>query len=218
MIEIPARIHILPARQAPVAVVVSRKPSKRFHVVRWNTATDQIETGSWFKGKLYPLRSDVSFDGTWMVYLAMSATGATWNGVCQVPWLKTIIDAPNTGTWYGGGYWASAQELRLNNWSPPNPTGSLPFKVSTYTPRAGEDEGVLYSRLERDGWQRSGPFGEMRQVPSKRFTMFECVGDAGWFNQFSKHGPILRAYYTGYFKYGRTFRFDLENYPDLLAR
>src|SRR4051794_17686203 len=56
-----ARIHILPAREAPVAIVIRRKPSKRFHVLRWHTDTGEIEPGSWFNGKLYPLRADISW-------------------------------------------------------------------------------------------------------------------------------------------------------------
>src|SRR4051812_45232560 len=102
-----ARIHILPAREAPVAIVIRRKPSKCFHVLRWHTDTGKIEPGSWFNGKLYSLRADISFDGAWMVYLALGSTGETWNGLCRPPWLKTVVDAPNTGAWFGGGYWAS---------------------------------------------------------------------------------------------------------------
>jgi hypothetical protein len=39
------------------------------------------------------MRCDVSFDGEFMVYLAMGASGKTWNGVCRLPWLTTVIDA-----------------------------------------------------------------------------------------------------------------------------
>jgi hypothetical protein len=59
----PARIHLLPAKGAACVVVIRRKPSKCFHVIRWNTRTDELEHGSWFHGKLYPKRCDVSFDG-----------------------------------------------------------------------------------------------------------------------------------------------------------
>jgi hypothetical protein len=51
-----ARLHILPARTAPFAIVIRRKPSKRFHVIGWHTAAGEIESGSWFNGKLFPLR------------------------------------------------------------------------------------------------------------------------------------------------------------------
>ena len=100
----PARIHLLPAKEAPYVVVVRRKPSHTFHVIRINTRSGGIEHGSWFRGKLYAMRSDVSFDGQWMVYLAKGAKGKDWNGVCQVPFLKTVLEGENLGTWYGGGY------------------------------------------------------------------------------------------------------------------
>jgi hypothetical protein len=58
----PARIHLLPAKAAPYVVVLRRKPTKWFHVLRWNTETDLIEHGSWFKGTLYSERADVSFE------------------------------------------------------------------------------------------------------------------------------------------------------------
>src|ERR1700710_2468830 len=112
----PARIHLLPAKGVPVVIVIRRKPSKVFHVIRWGTATDTLEYGSWFRGKLFPMRCDVSFDGQWMVYHAMGATGKTWNGVCRPPRLKTMLEAENQGTWFGGGYWTNARTLRLNAW------------------------------------------------------------------------------------------------------
>jgi len=39
------------------------------------------------------MRCDVSFDGKFMVYLAMGASSKTWNGICRLPWLTTVIDA-----------------------------------------------------------------------------------------------------------------------------
>ena len=91
-----ARLHILPAHKANKAVIIRRKPSKCFHVISWNTATDRIEHGSWFRGKLYPMRCDLSWDGEWMVYLAMGSNAQTWNGICEPPWLKTTVDVPNS--------------------------------------------------------------------------------------------------------------------------
>lgn len=211
----PPRLHILPAREAAVAVVFRRKPSKRFDVLLWDTKAGEVTVGSRFRGKLYPLRSDVSFDGKWLVYLALGSSGTTWNGVCQLPWLKTTLEAPNTGTWFGGGYWASRKELRLNNWVPAQPA-ALPFRTTTYTPAHGEDEGVLYARLERDGWRRNGPFGEMQEIKNRKKLMVECIDDPGWSHQFSRRHPVLTLRYLGYLTHGRTFRFELSGFPDLL--
>ena len=97
----PARIRLLPAREAPYVVIVRRKPTRQFHILRWNTETGEVEHGSWFEGRIYALRSDVSFDGQWMVYLALGANADTWNGVCRVPFLRTEMEGSNHGTWHG---------------------------------------------------------------------------------------------------------------------
>ena len=111
-----SRIHHIAARKAPTIAILQRKRSKLFHVIVIDTEALRITEGSWFHGKLYPMRCDVSFDGKSMVYLAMGASGKTWNGICRLPWLTTVIDAQNTGTWFGGGYFASGCLLRTNRW------------------------------------------------------------------------------------------------------
>ncbi|MDX2211870.1 MAG: hypothetical protein SFY66_01155, partial [Oculatellaceae cyanobacterium bins.114] len=102
----PARIHLIPAKASPYVLIIRRKPSKCFHLILWNTQIDTLEYGSWFHGKLYPKRCDISFDGQWMVYLAMGASGNTWNGVCRLPYLRTVAEGSAMGTWFGGGYWS----------------------------------------------------------------------------------------------------------------
>ena len=105
----PARIHLLPAAKAPVVIVVRRKPSKLFHIIRVDTVTGRAEQGAWFTGKLYPMRCDVSFDGEWLVYLAMGGRGNTWNGVSKLPRLTSSAPyhqktwAPLTASWSTGG-------------------------------------------------------------------------------------------------------------------
>lgn len=212
----PARIHLLPAKESPFVVVLRRKPSKCFHVIRWNTRTDQLDSGSWFEGKLYPKRCDVSFDGQWMIYLAMGASGETWNGVCRLPFLRTLAEGPNMGTWFGGGYWRSRGTLLLNGWKPTK--GSVPFKLGSMHPEfGGEDLGVLYPRWQRDGWRRRGSnYGTDRHVTRVAKYTVECIGDDGWEHRPSPKHPALIVRYVGYLEHGYTFRFALEGHPDLL--
>ena len=66
------------------------------------------------------MRSDVSFDGDWIVYLAMGANGDTWNAVSQLPRLTAEVDSANRGTWNGGGYWRTRDILCLNRWEASN--------------------------------------------------------------------------------------------------
>jgi len=209
-----ARLHLLPAKEAPYVVIVRRKPSKTFHIVRWNTKTDTFEHGSWFNGKLYPMRCDVSFDGHWMVYLAMGDDGNVWNGCCQVPYLKTYLEGDNIGTWNGGGYWKERKTLATNNWT--SSRGSVPFKTEAMSVSHGEDFGVLFPRMERDGWKRNGDnWGTGRKLDTKRYKI-AVDGDDGWTFRFSGGRPALKAFYRGYLEHGQTFEFELTEYPGIL--
>lgn len=211
-----ARIHLLPAKEAPYVVVLRRKPSKCYHVIRWNTQTDELNHGSWFRGRLYSNRCDVSFDGQWMVYLALGATGQPWNGVCRLPFLKCVAESPSLGTYFGGGFWRDRNTLLLNGWEPEK--GAIPFKMQSMNPRfGGEDLSVLYPRWERDGWRRRGTsFGVERVLKDTRKYAVECIGDDGWEHRPSPAHPALVVHYSGYLEHGYTFRYSLEECPGLL--
>ncbi len=210
----PARIRLLPAREAPYVVIVRRKPSGRFHIVRWNTETGEAEHGSWFKGRIYALRSDVSFDGQWMVYLAMGSNAQTWNGVCRLPFLKTELEGSNNGSWFGGGYWRDRDTLVLNGWK--EEKGNVPFKVHASKGWSPEDVELFYSKLERDGWTRAGGnFGTEQEVKSRRSYTVIRKGDDGWRSQPSQRHPVLHVRYVGYSN-GYRFRFALAGPSELL--
>ncbi len=216
-----SRLHLLAATAAPVIVILQRKRAKLVHVIKFNTKTHAIERGSWFRGKLYRFRCDVSFDGKFMVYLAMGQRGETWNGICQPPWLKTRFDAANTGSWNGGGFFAGQRLLKTNSWGEPSSTSveaSLPFKLAPFVSRyGGEDLGVIYERFERDGFVRSGDnWGtrEERRVAGK-YTV-DCHGDDGWRWGYSRRHPVLQVRYIGYLEHGYTFAFSLAEYPGLI--
>ena len=213
----PARIHLLPAAMAPIVVVIRRKPSKLFHIIRVDTVTGKYEQGTWFTGKLYPQRCDISFDGEWLVYLAMGASGKTWNGISQVPRLTCVAEGENLGTWNGGGYWRSREVLCLNRWAVP-PSAKLPFRTEQLTPlHGGEDLSVLYPRLERDGWRRRGDnWGRETEVRGTKKFMVACEGDDGWERQPSAKLPALVMRYAGFLEHGYTFRFRVPAQPDLL--
>jgi hypothetical protein len=68
-----ARLHILRAHGSSKAVIIRRKPSKCVHIISWDTDSDALEYGSWFSGRIYSERCDLSWDGHWMVYLAMGS-------------------------------------------------------------------------------------------------------------------------------------------------
>ena len=74
------------------------------------------------------MRCDVSFDGDWLVYLAMGAGGKTWNAVSRLPRLTAVAEAESIGTYFGGGYWRARDVLCLNHWVPAKPA-KLPFRT-----------------------------------------------------------------------------------------
>jgi hypothetical protein len=217
-----SRIHLLVARSAPTIVVLQRKRAKLFHVLVVNTRTRAVMHGSWFRGKLYPLRCDVSFDGQYMVYLALGSTANTWNGVCRLPWLTTLTEADNMGTWFGGGFFQSRRVLRTNGWGRqdflPLKQHRSPFTLEPFPSRyGGEDLGVLYERLERDGFRRLGPnWGTDQRLPARRLQVAR-LGDDGWSRQFSARHPELKVRYVGYLEHGYTFAFWFDEDPELLA-
>jgi hypothetical protein len=223
-VKLTARIHLLPAKEAPFVAILRRKPSKTYHIIRWNTETDKFEHGSWFTGHIYGLRSDVSFDGKWMVYLARGTKGITWNGVCLLPFLKTYLECETSGTWFGGGYWKDQKTLLTNGWereaqSQENPIkGAVPFRIQPMVLSATEDFGVGIPRMARDGWVRNGNnWGTDQKIRSPQY-MIARHGDDGWRWQYQNKGPVLEAFYRGYLEHGYIFEFRLREFPDLLDK
>jgi hypothetical protein len=136
-----SRIHLLAAKEAPVLVILQRKRAQLCHVSVVNTETLQVEHGSWFRGALYPLRSDVSFDGQHMVYMALGRNGRdSWSGVCCLPWLTTLFDENCYGRSSGGCFtgrdalqthwWGSTQRVAAK-------AAELPFIVTPIVPQEG---------------------------------------------------------------------------------
>ena len=60
-----AGLHLLRAHRANTVVILRRKPSKLCHLIKWNTETDEIEHGSWFRGQIDLRHCDLSWDGTY---------------------------------------------------------------------------------------------------------------------------------------------------------
>ena len=67
---VPARLHVILAREAPKAVVFRRGPSGQVCTLGWDLETDTFTMGQWLKGRIYEYRSDLSPDGELMIYFA----------------------------------------------------------------------------------------------------------------------------------------------------
>ena len=90
---------------------------------------DRLSKGSRFYGRIFPERSDLSPDGSLMVYFAMRgqltkgrSDPTTWTGLCSPPWLKAHLFFANGSTWGGGGVFLRDRRLVVFD-SPPENAG-----------------------------------------------------------------------------------------------
>jgi hypothetical protein len=117
----PCRLYGITAREAPVAVLFRRGPSKYVQLVRWDTSTDTFEPGQWFHGRIYERDSDLSPDGRLLVYFAAGygkryeIDKSTWVAVSRPPFLSALAIWFYVGTAYGGLF-LSNKELGLIKW------------------------------------------------------------------------------------------------------
>lgn len=218
-----ARIHLLAAQKAPVVIVLRRKPTRVFHVLRWNTRTDALEAGSWFSGRIYEKRCDVSPDGEWMIYFAAdSASSSTWTGLARPPWLKAVAWFAGTGTWLGGGFWRDARTLCVTaypGWDAPelepDAPAKLPFAVARHDwQRDAGDLEVLTHRFDRD-WvideRQSAP-----RTPVARGANWSVRGVTWcWTRRPTARHPTLRV--RGPVDSATGFLFTVDEEPTLLA-
>lgn len=165
--QVPARLHVLLARSAPVGVVIRRGPSKQVATLLWTRQSDEFELGQWLKGRIYERRCDLSPDGRYLLYFAMngkwkSESCGAWSAISRAPYLKAIAMFPKGDCWNGGGLWTSDTTYWLNeSGAPPvwhtvlHDTDEL-LRDRTYQPPErfnNECLGVYYPRLLRDGWR-----------------------------------------------------------------
>jgi hypothetical protein len=216
-IKYRSRIHLLAAKEAPTIVILQRKRAKLFHVITVNTEKHWVAEGSWFRGVLYELSCDVSFDGKFMVYLARGSSGKTWSGLCRLPWLTTLVHVESPLT--GGGYFAGRRDLKTHGWDCRERISSsadVPFTLERNRSRHfGDELAVIYGRFERDEFRRLGNnWGKEQKLATGTYQV-ACVGDDGWGRRPSRGYPELQVRYLGYMDHGHKFGFTLDEYPHI---
>jgi hypothetical protein len=149
-----------------VAIIFRRGPSKWVEIIRWDTASDSIERGHWFHGRIYQRRCDLSPDGSKLIYFASKFTGATvkdkeytyaWTAISKPPWLTALALWPKGDCWHGGGLFRDERTVWLNHKleeAKPHPS-HLPkgLRVVPNPGAHGEDDPIYAERLTRDGWE-----------------------------------------------------------------
>jgi hypothetical protein len=87
------KLYCILAREAATAIIFRRGPSRRVRLIRWNLKTDTFEPGQWFKGQVYVRKSDLTPDGTKLVYTAAKHRGTLpiWTAVSTAPFFTAHV-------------------------------------------------------------------------------------------------------------------------------
>lgn len=185
--RVPPRIYCIPATQAPIVAVFRRGPTAWSHVGRWNLGEQRYEPGAWFKGRIFPRRSDLSPDGRVLCYFALKPS-ATWEqgeayvALSRLPWLKTLDAFGTCGTWTRGYHFTEGEDGdNLGNINLPIPYGlrSIPLVQFANERRRGWEERTDSPRRDpRDTWdERRNARIQKRQPGGDRLL---CVESVGW--------------------------------------
>ena len=162
----PARLHAIVAREAPVAVVFRRGPSKQVQMLCWDLKADQVTPGQWLKHRAYAEGADLSPDGRHLIYNAAThnpghAVASSYVAISKPPFFTAIALYPTPGFDEGGGlfldnrrFWAGAfgkvaggEDLLRSNGLRRVPT--FPAELRS-TGRADTPW------MQRNGWQTAG--------------------------------------------------------------
>lgn len=166
----PPRLWVVRAKDAPVAVIFRRGPSKQVELILWNMRKDTFERGQWFKGRIYERRCDLSPDGKYLIYFAAKHTGpfGTWTAISRPPYLTALALWSKGDCWNGGGWFLSERGFVLNH--PPQQTEMAKgfclrkLRMEKTAAWRGEDDTVWVNVLDRDGWKltKRGAFQELK--------------------------------------------------------
>jgi hypothetical protein len=160
---ISCRIHGLLAESAPRAVLLRRGPTKWVQLILWHTDSDSFEEGQWFHGRIYETHSDLSPDGTLLLYLARkdktparerSSYTWKWTAISHPPYLTALALWPVGEEWDGGGIFLDNRSIWLCHQSarahPDHRPQGLRIQATFEPPRFTE-------RSKRDGWEQAQP-------------------------------------------------------------
>jgi hypothetical protein len=185
---VPARLHVLIARDAPSALVIRRGPAKQVCTFSWDRENDIVTLAQWMHGRVYERRCDLSPDGRHWIYFAMngqwnSESKGSWSALACAPWLKAKVFLPKGDCWQGGGlfldnktYWVNGGGCHVR---PEVEVRGLSEDRCYVPPEwyGGECLTVYYNRLQRDGWL-------LTSLQSQRnphlITVFEKRLPKGW--------------------------------------
>lgn len=183
----PSFLFAIMARQAPRAVVLRRGPQDWVQLITWDVKTDQFTEGQWFHGRVYERRSDLSPDGTKLLYFAAKyhdetydpAYSRSWTAVSKPPYFTPLAVWPKGDLLAGGGLfhdntaiWLNHKPERLATHAELQPPKNIHINTNQWA--TGEDYPLYAKRLERDGWVFK-QFGDFRHRGGKWFVEREEI-------------------------------------------
>lgn len=209
----PARLHVVLARDAPTAVVIRRGRSREVATIGWDRSTDAFALGQWLRGRIYERRCDLSPDGRFFLYFAMngrwsSRAKGSWSAISEAPYLKARALWAKGDCWHGGGLFLDRKRFWLNGCGYEELESDARLERSLAYPwheaYGGECPGVYYIRLQRDGWAMQPTVGDGK---GGFVTVFEKNVSSRW---------TLRklAHATSVFRQGTGCYFDEHELVD----
>lgn len=197
MAKFAARVHCLLAPEAPLGVIIRRGPSKQVCTVLWNRQRDEFQIGQWLKGRIYERRCDLSPDGKYLIYFAMSGrwrseAKGSWSAISRAPYLKALAVFPKGDCWHGGGLFTSKKSYWLNDGyghSVLRDTNEIKRDLQFHPSGnfGAECLSVYYPRLLRDGWQL---LERIKMSDLERLDIFEKTLNEGWILRKLAHAEV----------------------------
>lgn len=118
----PPRLWVIAARDAPIAAVFRRGPSKLWQIFKWNLAEPSIESGGFFRGGMKPEICDLSPNGTLLGYFGAKDGFDTWGSfiaVSKLPWLTALVAWQTMGRYTPGCRFVANDHLMIIESDPP---------------------------------------------------------------------------------------------------
>jgi len=155
------------ARDGRSVAVLRRGPTRSVLLLRWWLGSDEIEEGQWLQARVFGERSDLSPDGTYLLYFAgdyrRSRGIGTYTAVSRVPFFTALALWPGGDTCCGGGLFSGPRRIELDHPASKTtlaPGFSLPkrWHIGQIPPPRTRSAGTYLgdaierARLLRDGW------------------------------------------------------------------
>jgi hypothetical protein len=98
-----ASLYCILARDADIAIIFRRGPTKMVRLILWDLAMDTFEPGQWIEGRIYHEKADLTPDGKKLVYLAANCRARreikSYIAVSTPPFATAHVLWASCGTW-----------------------------------------------------------------------------------------------------------------------